>query len=104
MTTSQRHMLDRLEYQERSIWTDVAERFAPLVVFVLALFVSWNVLQAWHEGKAKAACQDIAIHYGVGVGSLPGHSMLPPGVGVKWVSGSCVRTDNLTVVTGNERE
>ncbi len=99
MTPNQRLMLDRLEYPAPGLTQSVAEVFAPIIVFVGMGLLTLNVLQGNAQDHAKASCAEIAAYYGIGTS----HAMLPPGVKIEYHANRCVRTDNLTVMTGNER-
>ena len=98
MTPSQRLMLDRLEYPAPGIAQSVAEGLAPLIVFVAAIIFTFQLLQGYAQDRARASCAEIAAYYGVGTS----HAMLPPGVKIEYHANRCLRTDNLTVMTGNE--
>ena len=99
MTPNQRLMFDRLEYPAPGLAQSVAEVFAPLVVFVAAGFLTLSMAQGYAQDRAKANCAEIAAYYGIGTS----HAMLPEGVKIEYHANRCVRTDNLTVMTGNER-
>jgi len=103
MTTNQRLMLDRLEYPAPGLGQSVAEVFAPIIVFVGIGLLTLNVFQGNAQDRAKANCAEIAAYYGVAADSDPSHRMLPPGVSIEYHANRCIRTDNLTVMTGNER-
>jgi hypothetical protein len=103
MTPNQRLMLDRMEYPAPGIGQSVAEVFAPLIVFVAAIFLTISAAQGYSQRQAQIACNEIAEYYGVAADSDPSHRMLPPGVSIEYKAGRCLRTDNLTVITGNER-
>ena len=101
MNPNQRNMLDSLEYHVNPL-QDLAEFLGWAVLAVFVAVMAFSALQGWALAATKAHCQDVAAYYGVGPLSPKDHSMLPPGVGIKWVNWSCVRTDNLTEMTGKE--
>ena len=99
MTPNQKNMLDNLGYERPSKLTAAVEVFAPFIVFVAAFFIVLGVCQGIAHDRAKANCAEIAAYYGIGTP----HAMLPPGVTIEYHADRCIRTDNLTEMTGNER-
>jgi hypothetical protein len=65
--------------------------FAMLIVLGCIIY-SW--VQFFVVNHRIKDCKEIATFY---------QRSLPEGVGIKYISGSCVRTDNMTVMTGNEK-
>jgi hypothetical protein len=86
---------------------DWMERSAYAIIGLAVLAAVFFTLTGWGRDASQAAdareCQEIARFYGVSSDSPAGHRMLPEGVDIEYVEGACRRTDNLTVMTGNER-
>jgi hypothetical protein len=81
-------------YADKHPILEAIEAIGGVAIVILILFVIYSGLQFWYQESQKTNCQEIATFY---------QRSLPEGVEVKYVSGSCVRTDNLTVMTGNEK-
>jgi hypothetical protein len=76
---------------------------AAIILQVISFFVNSTPKNLTDEQKKEQEqrfdCQTVRSFYGIGTY----RSQLPEGVEIKYISGSCVRTDNLTVMTGNEK-
>ena len=102
MTKNQRDMLDRLEYPWPSPWANFVESAVYAVVGISLLFLGFCAIQGVVESASESRCAEIARFYGTSADSPAGHAMLPPGVKIEYRAGRCLRTDNLTEMTGNE--
>ena len=87
-----------LDWMEKSAYAIIGT-----AVLAAIFFTATNVGRDVSQATAAKDCQEIARFYGVSEDSPAGHRMLPEGVDIKYVEGACRRTDNGTVMTGNER-